>query len=81
MFWRRRKPSEILTRSVDGRGRGGEIDDYVHSNLPADEEEKVVKPLMEINVKYASGLVPGIANREAFAEIRQLAERLRKEGL
>jgi hypothetical protein len=48
-MFRKKLPSRILLDYIEGRGRGDEIDHYVHSGVTDLEEQEVVTPLMEIS--------------------------------
>lgn len=81
-MFRKKKPSQILTDYIEGKGRGDELDDYVHSNLSAQEEIEVVEPLMEINRNYSNNkFFIGISNPDSFPEIAILAKKLKEIGL
>ena len=74
--------SEALMHHVDGTGTGFEVDDLMSWSPTPEQEEKAIRPLLDIHERYSSDEYPiGISNPASFAEIRILAERLRTEGL
>lgn len=81
-MFRKKPPSRILLDYIQGKGRGDEIDDYVHGRLSDVEEKEVVTPLMEISKKYGTrDYIIGISNPASFEEIGALAQRLKEKGL
>lgn len=82
MFGRAKKPSQILIDYIEGRGRGTEIDDYVHGNITDDEEEKIIRPLMRISKDYSTSEYPiGISNPDSFPSLRALADKLKSSNM
>jgi hypothetical protein len=74
--------SEALLHHVNGTGTGYEVDDLMSWSPTPEQEEKAIKPLLEISDRYRCDRYPiGDANPAAFGEIRALAERLRAQGL
>ena len=81
VFWKRRKPSEILIRHVEGKGNGYELDDFVNSRHGEDVEEKVVAPILDINRRFSTREHPlGISNPDAYEAIVALANELKENG-
>lgn len=81
-MFRKKSASSILLDYIQGKGRGDEIDDYIHKRLNEVEEKEVVAPLMEISKKYSnSKYIIGISNPASFDEIGALAELLKDKGL
>jgi hypothetical protein len=79
MFTQRR-PSEILTRYVEGNGGEYELDDLVTNGRAS--EDFVVGPLMDINERFSTSEYRiGLMNPESFEEIKKLADKLRSVGL
>ena len=74
--------SEALLRHIEGRGTGYEIDDLMSWSPSDEQQEKAIGPLLEISERYTTGEYPiGISNPASFADIRELAEDLRAQGL
>ena len=74
--------SEALIHHVEGTGTGFEVDDLMTWSPTPEQEEKAIRPLLDIHERYRSDeYAIGTSNPASFAEIRALAERLRSEGL
>ena len=73
--------SEALIHHVEGTGTGFEVDDLISWSPTPEQEEKVIRPLLDINERYRSAEYRiGVSNPASFDEIRILAERLRSQG-
>jgi hypothetical protein len=74
--------SEALMRHVEGTGTGFEVDDLMTWSPTPEQEEKAIRPLLDIHERYRSREYSiGISNPASFAEIKALAKRLRSEDL
>lgn len=74
--------SDALMQLVEGTGTGFEVDDLMSWSPTPEQEEKAIRPLLDIHERYRSEEYPiGTSNPSSFDEIRALAERLRVEGL
>ena len=74
--------SEALVHHVEGTGTGCEVDDLMTWSPTPEQDEKVIRPLLDIHARYRSEEYPiGISNPASFAEVKALANRLRADGL
>ncbi len=80
MFWKNRKPSDVLFRHIEGLSGRYELDDLVTGGKVSNE--KVVQPLMRINEKFRTQDYPiGLTNPESYSDIKDLADILKSQGM